>query len=226
MISVHTSPLEQPGTGDAGGLNVYVAETAKELAARGVEVDIFTRRTTGETPVEADLVPLPQLVSQVVHRSPPSSRTTSPRDHRMMVKPPSGRATTVASPQTGTPPSTRPFRSVGRPDRSKTCHARSPPFFHPVPSDEVRNWKQYDEYYSRFFGQSEKDKENKKPSLYKWGHVVAENFAQGEQGVQEVKEVLSTIRCNLVEMPLLFLKEEDIAKEGVGLNAITEEIYT
>ena len=57
MISVHTSPLEQPGTGDAGGLNVYVAETAKQLAARGIEVDIFTRRTTGETPVEADLVP-------------------------------------------------------------------------------------------------------------------------------------------------------------------------
>ena len=50
MISVHTSPLEQPGTGDAGGLNVYVAETAKQLAARGIEVDIFTRRTTGDTP--------------------------------------------------------------------------------------------------------------------------------------------------------------------------------
>ncbi|WP_246070025.1 D-inositol-3-phosphate glycosyltransferase [Humibacillus xanthopallidus] len=57
MISVHTSPLEQPGTGDAGGLNVYVAETATQLAARGIEVDIFTRRTTGETPIEADLVP-------------------------------------------------------------------------------------------------------------------------------------------------------------------------
>ncbi|XPS78824.1 Phospholipase D [Ascochyta lentis] len=98
--------------------------------------------------------------------------------------------------------------------------------FHPVPSDEVRNWKQYDEYYSRFFGQSQQDKENKKPSLYKWGHVVAENFSQGEQGVREVKEVLSTIKGTLVEMPLLFLKEEDIAKEGVGLNALTEEIYT
>ncbi|MDC5697310.1 D-inositol-3-phosphate glycosyltransferase [Intrasporangium calvum] len=57
MISVHTSPLEQPGTGDAGGLNVYVAETAKELARRGIEVDIFTRRTTGETPVVGELVP-------------------------------------------------------------------------------------------------------------------------------------------------------------------------
>ncbi|XP_014560613.1 hypothetical protein COCVIDRAFT_34248 [Bipolaris victoriae FI3] len=98
--------------------------------------------------------------------------------------------------------------------------------FHPVPSDEVKNWKQYDEYYSRFFGQDEKAKENKKPSLYKWGHVVAENFAPGEQGVREVKEILSTIKGNLVEMPLLFLKEEDIAKEGVGLNALTEELYT
>ena len=50
MLGVHTSPLEQPGTGDAGGMNVYVVETAARLAARGVEVDIFTRRTTGATP--------------------------------------------------------------------------------------------------------------------------------------------------------------------------------
>jgi D-inositol-3-phosphate glycosyltransferase len=57
MISVHTSPLEQPGTGDAGGMNVCVAETAKELAARDIEVDIFTRRTTGDVPVVAELVP-------------------------------------------------------------------------------------------------------------------------------------------------------------------------
>ncbi|KAF1836290.1 phospholipase D/nuclease [Decorospora gaudefroyi] len=98
--------------------------------------------------------------------------------------------------------------------------------FHPVPTDEVKNWKQYDEYYSRFFGQDEKAKENKKPSLYKWGHVVAEKFSPGEQGVREVKEVLSTIKGTLVEMPLLFLKEEDIAQEGMGLNALTEELYT
>jgi D-inositol-3-phosphate glycosyltransferase len=45
MISVHTSPLDQPGTGDAGGMNVYVVEVAKRLAARGIEVDIFTRAT-------------------------------------------------------------------------------------------------------------------------------------------------------------------------------------
>ena len=46
MISLHTSPLDQPGTGDAGGMNVYVNELAKRLADRGVEVDIFTRATS------------------------------------------------------------------------------------------------------------------------------------------------------------------------------------
>ena len=50
MVSVHTSPLAQPGTGDAGGLNVYVVESARELAARGVEVEIFTRRTAADLP--------------------------------------------------------------------------------------------------------------------------------------------------------------------------------
>ncbi|WP_168702046.1 D-inositol-3-phosphate glycosyltransferase [Gordonia paraffinivorans] len=46
LISVHTSPLAQPGTGDAGGLNVYVWQTAVRLARRGVEVEIFTRATS------------------------------------------------------------------------------------------------------------------------------------------------------------------------------------
>ncbi len=55
MVSVHTSPLEQPGTGDAGGLNVYVVETARLLAARGTLVEIFTRATDGSQP---DVVPL------------------------------------------------------------------------------------------------------------------------------------------------------------------------
>ncbi|MBO0842073.1 MAG: D-inositol-3-phosphate glycosyltransferase [Nocardioides sp.] len=46
MISLHTSPLDQPGTGDAGGMNVYVLELSKRLAAQGIEVDIFTRATS------------------------------------------------------------------------------------------------------------------------------------------------------------------------------------
>jgi len=50
MISLHTSPLDQPGTGDAGGMNVYVIELAKRLAWRGVDVDIFTRATSSTLP--------------------------------------------------------------------------------------------------------------------------------------------------------------------------------
>jgi len=43
FISIHTSPLDQPGIGDAGGMNVYVDELASAMAARGVGVDVFTR---------------------------------------------------------------------------------------------------------------------------------------------------------------------------------------
>jgi len=56
-ISVNTSPLEQPGTGDAGGLNVYVVEVAKRLAARGVEVDIFTLAVARDLPPVVELAP-------------------------------------------------------------------------------------------------------------------------------------------------------------------------
>jgi D-inositol-3-phosphate glycosyltransferase len=56
-ISLHTSPLDQPGTGDAGGLNVYVVETAKRLAERNVEVEIFTRAVSQDIPPQVELVP-------------------------------------------------------------------------------------------------------------------------------------------------------------------------
>ncbi|MDU0479053.1 D-inositol-3-phosphate glycosyltransferase [Staphylococcus chromogenes] len=45
MISMHTSPLQQPGSGDAGGMNVYVLNSAKKLAEQGIDVDVFTRAT-------------------------------------------------------------------------------------------------------------------------------------------------------------------------------------
>lgn len=56
MLSAHTSPLEQPGTGDAGGMNVYVLELSRRLAQRGIAVDIFTRSTSRHLPavVEAE----------------------------------------------------------------------------------------------------------------------------------------------------------------------------
>ena len=57
VLSVHTSPLEQPGTGDAGGMNVYVVETSKRLAALGVEVEVFTRATSSDLPPVVQLAP-------------------------------------------------------------------------------------------------------------------------------------------------------------------------
>lgn len=78
MLSVHTSPLEQPGTGDAGGMNVYVLELSRALAARGARVEIFTRATSSELPenvvlpgLEADGTPLtiedaPERVREVL----------------------------------------------------------------------------------------------------------------------------------------------------------------
>ena len=57
VLSVHTSPLDQPGTGDAGGMNVYIVETAKRLASAGIGVDIFTRSTSSALPPVVELVP-------------------------------------------------------------------------------------------------------------------------------------------------------------------------
>jgi D-inositol-3-phosphate glycosyltransferase len=57
VLSVHTSPLEQPGTGDAGGMNVYIEQTAARMAARGVAVEVFTRATSSELPPKVELAP-------------------------------------------------------------------------------------------------------------------------------------------------------------------------
>jgi D-inositol-3-phosphate glycosyltransferase len=54
---VHTSPLDSPGTGDAGGMNVYIVQTATRLARLGVEVDVFTRATSSGLPPVVELAP-------------------------------------------------------------------------------------------------------------------------------------------------------------------------
>jgi len=43
MFSAHSSPLAQPGSGDGGGMNVYVRSLASALSRAGVEVDVLTR---------------------------------------------------------------------------------------------------------------------------------------------------------------------------------------
>lgn len=139
--------------------------------------------------------------------------------------------------------------------------------FHPVPHDSVQNWKQYDEWWTKWFVPSKAEKlrvdklnkekqlaaatkmgvkketgkgetvkgenmaaegmpkvlvtDKKKPEgekpkpLIEWGHVVKAEFSEGAEGVGELKDLLSRIRGHLVEMPLDFLREEDIAKEGL-----------
>ena len=106
--------------------------------------------------------------------------------------------------------------------------------FHAVPHDSCTNWAKYREYWSTHFAAPAADtKDPKDPkkkivaaAKEKWGHVVRSEFSPGAQGAREVKEVLASVRGHLVEMPLDFLKEEDIAKEGLGLNFATETIYT
>ena len=56
-LMVHTSPLDQPGIGDAGGMNIYVLESAQRMAAMGVSVDIFTRRTDPAAPEIVEISP-------------------------------------------------------------------------------------------------------------------------------------------------------------------------
>ncbi|HSV37670.1 MAG TPA: D-inositol-3-phosphate glycosyltransferase [Nocardioidaceae bacterium] len=57
MISLHTSPLDQPGIGDAGGMNVYVLELSKRLAQRNLEIEIYTRATSSALPPVVEVEP-------------------------------------------------------------------------------------------------------------------------------------------------------------------------
>lgn len=56
-LSMHTSPLVQPGVGNAGGMNVYVDQLARAMASTGVEVEVFTRRDGAGVPNHVTVVP-------------------------------------------------------------------------------------------------------------------------------------------------------------------------
>jgi D-inositol-3-phosphate glycosyltransferase len=63
MLSVHTSPLDMPGyTRDAGGMNVYIQQLARELGQSHIYVDIFTRRTNETTPQIVYLSPRVRVI--------------------------------------------------------------------------------------------------------------------------------------------------------------------
>ncbi len=56
-LSLHSCPLKQPGTGDAGGMNVYLRELGKAMAESGVNVVVFTRRSDETTPDVVEVTP-------------------------------------------------------------------------------------------------------------------------------------------------------------------------
>lgn len=54
-LAMHTSPMLQPGSGNAGGMNVYVNELACTMAGRGIEAVVFTRRTDPGQPASIEV---------------------------------------------------------------------------------------------------------------------------------------------------------------------------
>src|SRR5689334_22265011 len=57
VLSLHTSPLAQPGSGDSGGMNVYVRELVSSLAQAGVESEVFVRRWDDQLPEVVEVEP-------------------------------------------------------------------------------------------------------------------------------------------------------------------------
>lgn len=57
VLSMHTSPLAQPGLGDGGGMNVYVRELTAALARAGVECDVYTRAWSPALPATVNIEP-------------------------------------------------------------------------------------------------------------------------------------------------------------------------
>jgi D-inositol-3-phosphate glycosyltransferase len=54
-IAMHTSPLMQPGEGDAGGMNVYLDQLSRTMADRGIDITVFTRRRDATIPMVTEV---------------------------------------------------------------------------------------------------------------------------------------------------------------------------
>jgi D-inositol-3-phosphate glycosyltransferase len=75
ILSLHTSPLAQPGTGDGGGMNVYVRELASALARAGHRCDVFTRAESPDAPATIRVEP-----GFFVHHVDAGPRTEIPKE--------------------------------------------------------------------------------------------------------------------------------------------------
>ena len=62
ILSLHTSPLAQPGVGDGGGMNVYVRELVSALAHAGIDCTTYTRAQSADAPREMVVEPNHKVV--------------------------------------------------------------------------------------------------------------------------------------------------------------------
>ena len=79
VLSVHTSPMDQPGSGDSGGMNVYIRAVAERLAEHEVEVDLFTRCRGADGPEILEIGAGVRLVTLKAGPCAPVPKTDLPR---------------------------------------------------------------------------------------------------------------------------------------------------
>ena len=79
VFSLHTSPLDQPGTGDSGGMNVYIRTVAERLASQGVQVDVFTRCRGRGVPEVQEILPGHRLIQVQAGPCAPVPKDDLPR---------------------------------------------------------------------------------------------------------------------------------------------------
>jgi D-inositol-3-phosphate glycosyltransferase len=79
LLSVHTSPLAQPGIGDGGGMNVFISLLARQLRVHGIAVDVFTRTTGSDLPPTVELADGTRV--HHVDAGPPTLRKESLASH-------------------------------------------------------------------------------------------------------------------------------------------------
>lgn len=77
-LSMHTSPLLPPGSGTAGGMNVYIDELSRTMADRGIDVTVFTR-DTGDSPEVTDVLPGYRVVQITAGPAAPIAMEDMPR---------------------------------------------------------------------------------------------------------------------------------------------------
>jgi hypothetical protein len=80
VVSLHTSPLTQPGQGDSGGMNVYVRELSGAIARQGIDVDIYVRRDRVDLPPKIEVEPTEEAAAPITATSGKRKRAAGQKD--------------------------------------------------------------------------------------------------------------------------------------------------